>query len=226
MPAMFQVRSFNVGLPVAVPHGARTIESGIFKQAVTGSVAVRADGPEGDGQADLVHHGGSDKALCVYFGSHYPYWEERMGRQLEWGSFGENITLAGGSESDLRIGDILSVGTATVQVSQPRQPCFKLGIRHGLPELTEWVQTTGYTGFYFRVLKEGAISAGDTATILERPGHGMTIAEANRIYYQCKRDAASIRRLLSTPELAASWREALQSRLDKLEREAQGGQGE
>ncbi|AJY77038.1 MOSC domain-containing protein [Paenibacillus beijingensis] len=223
MSTLFQVRSFNVGLPVAVAHGAKTIETGIFKTSVSGRVNVHAGGPEGDGQADLIHHGGPDKALCVYFSSHYPYWEERLNCKLEWGSFGENITLDGGTERDLRIGDILTIGSATVQVSQPRQPCFKIGIRHGLPELTVWVQTTGYTGLYFRVLEEGAISAGDTASIIERPSHEITVAEANHIYYERKRDISSIRKLLTTPELAASWREALETRLDKLAHEGEGG---
>ena len=131
MTLEWKVASINTGLPMPLKHGEKTILSGIFKTAREGAIRFGETGPDGDGQGDLVHHGGSDKAACVYFHTHYPYWQEKLGANLPYGAFGENITLESGTEEDLLIGDILQAGGLIVQVSQPRQPCFKLGLRHG-----------------------------------------------------------------------------------------------
>jgi MOSC domain-containing protein YiiM len=210
------IASVNTGLPVEMAHGRQRIRTGIVKTPREGTVKIGRTGPDGDGQGDLVHHGGPDKAVCVYFHDHYPYWEQELGTALEFGAFGENITLAGISEQDLLIGDVISAGSALVQVSQPRQPCYKLGLLHGQADLHMQVQQTGKTGFYLRVLQAGETQAGDRLRLQDRPEHGMTIAEANRIYYLRKRDAAEISRLLAIPELAASWKETLSARLEKL----------
>ncbi|GFN32329.1 MOSC domain-containing protein [Paenibacillus xylaniclasticus] len=213
--------SVNVGLPASLKHGEKVVVSGIRKQSVQDRIKVSFDGLPGDGQADLVNHGGPDKAVCVYSFDHYPYWEERLGRQLEAGSFGENFTLSGRDEEDWCIGDKVRIGTALLQVSQPRQPCFKLGARHGVPELGEWVTATGYTGFYFRVLIEGEVKAGDKAVIEERHDAAITIAEANLVMHHNKSDLAGIRKLLAVDELSASWRKTLQARLDRLTGESE-----
>ncbi|WP_127531549.1 MOSC domain-containing protein [Paenibacillus kobensis] len=208
--------SVNVGMPASLNHGEKVVQSGIRKQPVPGSIAITAGGLPGDGQADLINHGGPDKAVCVYGYDHYPYWEERLGLSLEVGSFGENFSLSGWDEMDWCIGDQVRIGTALLQVSQPRQPCFKLGARHGVPELGEWVAETGYTGFYLRVLNDGVVQAGDEAVIVDRHAASITIAEANRVMHHDKSDTDGIRKLLAVEELAGSWQKTLQARLARL----------
>ncbi|WP_148931133.1 MOSC domain-containing protein [Paenibacillus methanolicus] len=212
--------SLNVALPVAVMHGSKEIQTGINKKPAEGRLFLTKTGLNGDGQGDLVHHGGEDKAVCVYSLAHFPYWEEAWGKPVEPGAFGENFTTEGLTEDALRIGDVLRVGTALVQVSQPRQPCFKLGLKHGLPELPVRVQENGYTGFYFRVLEEGEVGAGDPFLLERRDSAGITLQEANRVMHTDKKDAAGIAKVLEVAALSASWRETLSSRLAKLEAEA------
>ncbi|MBD2869774.1 MOSC domain-containing protein [Paenibacillus arenilitoris] len=212
-----RIVSLNVGMPAAVAHGSKEVLTGIFKHASADAHALAFTGLAGDGQGDTVHHGGPDKAVCVYFERRYPYWKEQYRVPFEYGSFGENFTLSDWTEEDLCIGDVVEAGEALLQVSQPRQPCFKLGLRHGLPELPQHVQREGYTGFYFRVLREGEVKAGETLTLLERHPAGRTIAEANRVMYNDKNDVKGLRELLEVKELAASWQEQLGSRLARLE---------
>lgn len=210
--------SLNVALPVAVMHGSREIQTGINKEPAAGRVFLTKTGLHGDGQGDLVHHGGEDKAVCVYSRDHFPYWEEAWGKQVRPGAFGENFTAEGLTEEKLCVGDVVRVGSALVQVSQPRQPCFKLGLKHGLPELPVRVQENGYTGFYFRVLEEGEVGAGDSFTLERRDPAGLTLREANRVMHTDKKDAAGIAKVLEVAALSASWRETLSSRLAKLDR--------
>ena len=210
------VLSINVGLPNVLKHGNKEVQSGIRKSPVAGSIQVTQNGLPGDGQADLKNHGGSDKAICVYSADHFPYWEQRLGFQFNAGAFGENFTLSGSSELEWCIGDQVRVGTALLQVTQPRQPCYKLGARHEKPELTAWVTQTGYTGFYLRVLEEGEVTAGEPVVVVERDPAGITIAEANRIMHHDKTDAEGIQRLLAVPALSDSWRETLIEGLNQI----------
>lgn len=215
--------SLNIGKPAAIAHGSKEIFTGIFKTPSSNSHHLTLTGLQGDGQGDTVNHGGPDKAVCVYFEQRYPYWREQLASSVDYGAFGENFTLSHWTEDDLCIGDIIQAGEVILQVSQPRQPCFKLGLRHNLPELPVHVQKTGYTGFYFRVIKEGSIEAGTEFTITQRHPARKTISEANRIMYQDKQDLDGIRALLEVKELAASWQEQLGGRLTKLSIEIQGG---
>lgn len=208
--------SLNVGKPIALAHGSKEVLSGIIKQPSAQPLALSLTGLEGDGQGDLVNHGGPDKAVCAYFEQRYPYWRSEFDKPFHFGAFGENFTLSEWTEDDLCIGDIVQAGETVLQVSQPRQPCFKLGIRHELPELPVQVQLTGYTGFYFRVLQEGRVKAGTALSIAQRHPARITIAEANRIMYKDKEDQDGIRALLEVQELAASWQKQLGKRLDKL----------
>lgn len=211
--------SLQTGMPAMIAHGSKKVLSGIFKQPTTDSRKVGAEGVEGDGQGDTVNHGGPDKAVCAYFAERFPYWSAEFGRPFLPGSFGENVTIAAWTEEDLCIGDIVEAGDGEVilQVSQPRQPCFKLGLRNELPILPSRVQQTGYSGFYFRVLKPGAIAAGQRLALVERHPAQLTIMEANRIMYHQKDDAEAIRKLLAVEELAAAWQEQLGGRLAKLQ---------
>ncbi|MWC28223.1 MOSC domain-containing protein [Paenibacillus sp. MMS18-CY102] len=210
------IASVNVGMPAELAHGGKFVQSGIVKRPVAGAIHVSEQGLPGDGQADLVNHGGPDKAVCVYGTDHYPYWEERLGRSLSFGAFGENISLASWTEPDWCIGDKVRIGNALLQVSQPRQPCFKLAALYGAPDLADWVSKTGFTGFYLRVLEPGTFSSGDEAIVVERHPAAITIAEANRVMHIDKSDVAGMNRLLAVAELSASWQETITKRISKL----------
>lgn len=212
-----KIASLNVGRPRPLAYRGKHVESGFVKASVSGPVRLSKTNLEGDRQADLRVHGGAEKAVCVYPLEHYSYWQQRLGRRLPVAAFGENFSTEGLTESVACVGDIYRVGAlyrgAIVQVSQPRQPCFKLGARHELPELVLWVQETGCTGFYFRVLEEGEVGRGDEISLLERPSHGVTVAEANRVMHHDKKDLAGIEGLLAVGELAESWRSKFEKRL-------------
>jgi MOSC domain-containing protein YiiM len=210
-----QLLSLNISMPVTVHYQGKPLETGIFKQPVEGSLMLSSAQLDGDGQADLINHGGKDKAVCVYCVEHYNYWEDQLQRKLSYGAFGENFTVADMLESDVHIGDIYEVGDAIVQISQPRQPCFKLGLKHRVAELPAQVQETGYTGYYFRVLQEGAVAAGQTFRRVEQHPLAVSLSDANRLKYHDKSNLDGIRRLLAVDALSDSWRESFQKRLDR-----------
>lgn len=207
------LRSLNVGMPAPLDNRGKEVRSGFVKSPVEGEVWLSRIGLAGDGQADLKAHGGPEKAVCVYPSEHYPYWTERLERDLPPAAFGENFSMAGLTEGSVCIGDVFRVGEAVVQVSQPRQPCYKLAARHGEKRLALWVQQAGLTGFYFRVLEEGEVAAGDTVRLLERPAPTATVAEANRVMHHDKGDLKATERLLDVQELSPSWRRTFEERL-------------
>jgi MOSC domain-containing protein YiiM len=190
-------------------HGGRTVESAFVKALVRGAaVRLTGDGLVGDEQADRKNHGGPDKAVCVYSLDHYPYWVEKLGRPLPPAAFGENFGVEGMTEEQVCIGDVYAVGEGgcRVEVSQPRIPCFKMGMRNAEPELPNWAMQAGRTGFYFRCVAGGEVQEGDALRLRERPHPELTIAEANRLLYGDRGDAATVRRFLASPALADSWR--------------------
>lgn len=207
------VVSINVGVPRPLEWQGKVVASSIFKEPVPGPLALDALNFAGNLQADLVNHGGPDKAVNAYFQDHYPHWAAELGRPLAPGAFGENLTLAGGSEEQVCIGDVYRAGTALLQVSQPRIPCYKLAARHGAADLPAKVIATGYTGFYFRVLTPGVVAPGDALTLVRRPPGAPTVAFANRIQHHDREDQAGLRALLAAEGLAAAWRESLGRRL-------------
>lgn len=216
------VASIQVGRPRELgTEGAahpmdRPWVSGFLKEPVAGPVALGRTNLEGDGQADLVHHGGVDKAVCCYPAAHYPGWRVELGLpEMAFGAFGENFTIDGLAEPDVCIGDVFRVGGATVQVSQPRQPCWKLARRWKIKTLTLTVQESGRTGWYFRVISEGLVAPGDALELAERPHPGWTIAEANRVMHRDKSDRPSAAALAALPALSASWKATLGNRLAK-----------
>lgn len=211
--------SVQVGMPQSLGSGEqpddRAWTSGIIKAAVTGPVWLARTNLAGDGQADPLNHGGPDKAVCVYPAGHYPHWRANLALQLEYGAFGENFTVAGLSEAEVCVGDVWSVGGALVAVSQPRQPCWKLARRWAVKDLALRVQQTGRTGWYFRVVREGLVAAGDLLTLAERPAPNWTITRANEVMHHRKTDFALAAELAAVPTLSASWRATLQARAVK-----------
>ncbi len=184
--------------------------TGFFKQPVRGRAWLGYQGLRGDQQADRKYHGGPEKAACVYAVEHYPAWREALQLpELAAGAFGENFTAQGLLETGVCIGDVYQIGEARVQVSQPRQPCWKLARRWRIKDLTTQVEQTGRTGFYFRVLHHGWVEAGERIALLERPFPGLTIARANDVMHHRKEDYTAARELASCPLLSASWKDSL-----------------
>jgi len=195
--------------------------TGFFKTPVEGPVFAGTTNLAGDGQADLVNHGGIDKAVLAYSADHYSKWREELNMPgMPYGAFGENLTIAGLSEESVCIGDIFRIGEATFEVSQPRQPCWKLARRWRMHELTGLVVRNGRSGWYLRVLEEGWIEAGMPVTLIERPNPDWPIARANEILYYSRTDLPLTLELAGVPKLADSWVQELQERAEHLRAEA------
>ncbi len=211
--------SIQVGQPqdYTMPDG-EVWRTSIFKTPITGPVKLNGTNLVGDAQADLKHHGGVDKAANVFPSEHYPYWREKLGLpDMPYGGFGENLTIAGLLEGEVAIGDTFRIGTATVQVSQPRQPCWKLARRWGVKDLAVQVQNIGSTGWYFRVLEEGIVDVGQDFELIDHPYPQWTITEANRLMHHDKNDWEALAGLRACPMLGVSWKKTFQERLDKRE---------
>src|SRR2546430_8437326 len=185
--SLMQVISVNVGMPREVVWKGQTMETGIFKEAMEGRIAVRSLNLEGDRQADLTVHGGLEKAIYAYPADHYPFWREQFPEmKLPWGMFGENLTIAGLLEDSVHIGDHFQVGSAKLMVTQPRLPCSKLGIKFGRDDILRRFLESEMTGFYFAVLEEGEVAAGDTISLLHRDEHQIKVADIVRLYREDK----------------------------------------
>jgi MOSC domain-containing protein YiiM len=215
--------SVNVGVPRSMGdadagdwmHGRWT--SAIFKNAVAGRLYLGRLNLIGDRQADLENHGGIDKAVNAYPSEHYALWRSELRiAEMPWGAFGENFTTGGLLEDAVCIGDVFDVGKARVQVSQPRQPCWKLARRWQMKDLAVRLQETGRTGWYFRVLAEGFVEAGAKFVLIERTNPEWTVAAANEVKYRRKEDLAAAQKLADCPGLSAAGRESMLRRAESL----------
>jgi MOSC domain-containing protein YiiM len=205
--------SVNVGLPREIQWKEKVVRTSIFKEPVQGRVRVSQLNLKGDQQSDLSVHGGIDKAVYAYPSEHYPFWRQELpGTDFTWGAFGENLTTEGLLE-DTRIGDRFRIGSAEFVVTQPRMPCYKLGIRFNRPDIVKRFLQSGRSGFYFAVLKEGAISAGDSIELLTRDEHGVTIADIVNLYGPDATNQDLLRRVSELPSLPKSWRDYFRRRL-------------
>jgi MOSC domain-containing protein YiiM len=214
---VMQVVSVNVGLPKEVAWEGRTVMTGIFKESVEGRVAVGRLNLEGDRQADLTVHGGPEKAIYAYPAEYYHFWREQFPEMdLPWGMFGENLTVEGLLDETVHIGDRFQVGSAQVVVTQPRVPCYKLGLKFGRDDILQRFLQSGLTGFYFAVLKEGEVAAGDQITLLQRDEHQVKVADITRLYSEDKYNLNLLRKVVAVEVLAEVWREYFQQRLDRL----------
>lgn len=215
-----KVISVNTGLPRNVTWHGRTVTTGIFKEPVNRRVALRKLNLDGDGQADLTVHGGEYKAVYCYPLEHYDYWKRELpGRELPMGVFGENFTLDSSPEEPVCLGDRFSVGSAEVVVTQPRLPCYKLGIRFESDDMVRRFFVSGRTGFYLAVTREGEVGAGDEMRVLSREANGVPVSEITRLY-AAKRyssaEVASVRRALRVAALPESWKEYFRERLGRI----------
>lgn len=213
-----RIQSIQVGLPLSenadsATPAQRPWTTGIFKLPVLGPVWLGRHNLQGDGQADLVHHGGADKAVCAYSAEHRPYWQTILPPdQLRGGAFGENFTLEQLTEADVCIGDVFSVGSAVVQISQPRQPCWKLARRWHIHDLALRLERTGFTGWYFRVLQEGQVDVHQHLQLIDRPCPEWTVAAANRIMHHERKNRAAAERLSLCPFLSSNWQQTMRQR--------------
>lgn len=208
-----KIESVRIGTPKPLAYRSKFVQSAIFKEEVLYPIQVFLTNLAGDVQADTLHHGGPDKAVCAYAAENYAFFTEKIGQVFPHGSFGENLTISGLREDAIMIGDIFSIGGCTLQVSQPREPCYKIAARHNIAQLPVWIKQTGYTGYYFRVLKEGILQTGDSAILKERGAGGITVAEANAIMYSNDVTSEQISQLLNEKALSASWRKQLTKKL-------------
>src|SRR2546430_1780945 len=178
-----RVIAVSVGLPREVEWRGRSVRTSIFKEPITGPVKVDPMNLAGDRQSDLEVHGGVHKAVYVYPAEHYAYWRKELpGVDLPWGSFGENLTTEGLMEDSVHIGDRFRIGSAELVVTQPRMPCFKLGIRFGRPDMVKRFLRSGRTGFYLAVTREGEVRAGDAVAPIARHELGISVAEIVGLY--------------------------------------------
>jgi MOSC domain-containing protein YiiM len=192
----------------------RSWESGIFKSGTDGPVWLSETNLKGDGQADLKHHGGPDRALLLYTAEHYPDWEDRFGRPLGYGSFGENFTVSESNEKEVCIGDRWQSDDIEIEVSQPRLPCFKLARRLDMPGLNLEVVAKRNGGWYARTLKTGLVEQGQKLRLVERPNPNWTIDRAFHIYMTEKKDRITLTELKDIPQLSTLWKESLIKRLE------------
>ena len=211
--------SVNVSQPKEVLHNGKRIKTGIFKEPVAGRTMMRRLNIDGDGQGDPSVHGGIHKAVYVYPVEHYDYWKRELSRQdLTYGKFGENLTVEGLLEGTVHIGDVFRIGEALVEVSQPRVPCFKLGIKMKDPQIVKPFLESKRVGFYVRVLEEGEVGA-DDAIERTKVGEGhMTVKEIVHLRHLDNTDVVAAEKAASLPALTPSWRDAFEEIVAKAHR--------
>ena len=216
-----KVISVNVSLPREVSWKGKAVTTGIFKRPVADRIIVRTLNLDGDRQADLRVHGGPNKAVYAYPSEHYPFWRRELPEmQLPWGMFGENLTIDGLLENEVNIGDCFRIGSVELIVTQPRMPCYKLGVRFGREDMVKRFLRSGRTGFYFAVEREGEIGAGDSITRIARDEHDVTVADITRLYINDKTDSPMLRRAVELEALPEDWREYFRERQAKLHMQA------
>ena len=210
--------SIQVGRPQLVMRNDEPVSTAIYKQPIVGRVMLRTLNLDGDRQADLRVHGGPTKAVYAYPSEHYEFWRKEFpDMELPYGMFGENFTVAGFSETSLNIGDEFRIGSAVVMVTEPRMPCYKLGIRFGRTDIIKRFLVSERSGFYLAVLKEGEVSAGDEFLLIKRNEPSVTVNEVTRLYSRDKDNVELLRRAVAVEALPESWRTYFQEKLSHLE---------
>ena len=205
-----KVISVNVGTPREVTWKGMQVATGIFKEPVAGPVPVRTLNLAGDRQADLTVHGGAEKAVYAYPSEHYGPWRQELpGVEFAWGKFGENLTTEGLREDTLHIGDRLQAGTAVLVITQPRLPCYKLGLRFERDDMIKRFLVSGRSGFYFSVEREGEVEAGSPIEILGRDPNNVRVADISRLYFAKQPDVELLRRAVNVSALPESWKQEL-----------------
>ena len=215
-----RIRAVNVAMPRLVAWKGHTFNTGIFKEPVQGPVMMRTLDLDGDRQADLSVHGGPYKAVYAYPGEHYSFWRRELPEiDLKWGAFGENLTTEGLDEAGTHIGDRFRIGAATVMVTQPRVPCFKLAAKFQRDDMLNRFLSSGRSGFCFSVVEEGLVAAGDTIERIHEDENGISVSDINKLF-RGGQDLALMRRVTQLEPLPVDWREHFMEKLSVLERES------
>jgi MOSC domain-containing protein YiiM len=208
--------SVNVGLPRKVDWKGKRVSTGIFKEPVAGRIVARRLNLDGDRQADLTVHGGEEKAVYVYPAEHYDYWRQELPTTaLPWGVFGENLTTSGLLEDAVNVGDQFRVGAALLQATQPRLPCYKLGLKFGREDMVRRFLTGVRYGWYLAVVEEGEIGAGDTIERVHRDPDNLTVADIARLFLHERHNRAMMQRAVEHEGLPVGWRASFQERLEQ-----------
>lgn len=216
---MAKIVSLNVGLPRRVVFNGQVVTTGIFKEPTDGHVMIRRLNLDGDKQADLTVHGGVDKAVYSYAAEHYDYWRgELPSMDLPWGIFGENFTTQGLLEDNVNIGDTLQVGSAKLMVTQPRMPCYKLGVRFGRMDIVRRFMASGRPGIYCKVLEEGEVVKGDKINIISKDKNNITVIDIVRMYNRDHRDIEIMKRAIKIGALPEGWKYEFLQRINDLEK--------
>ena len=212
---MAKVISLNVALPRTVKFHGQAVTTGIFKEPVKGRIKLRRLNLDGDKQADLTVHGGPDKALYAYPAEHYDYWKKRLpNMKLPWGMSGENLTTEELFEDQVNIGDVFRIGSSEVVATQPRMPCYKLGVKFGSMDIVRQFMESKLTGIYFRVLKEGDVGAGDEIELISKDDNNVTVKDIVRLV-SSRGDEATIQRAVHIKALPEAWRQEFLAYLGK-----------
>jgi MOSC domain-containing protein YiiM len=212
---MAKVISLNVGLPRTVYFRGQAVTTGIFKEPIKGRIKIRRLNLDGDKQADLTVHGGPDKAVYAYPAEHYDYWKKRLpNMKLPWGMFGENFTTEGLLEDQVNIGDVFRIGSSEVVATQPRMPCYKLGVKFGRMDIVKQFMESKLPGIYFRVLKEGEVGPGDAIELISRDANNVTVKDLVQLVTS-EGDMATIRRAVHIKALPEAWRQEFVDYLGK-----------
>ena len=206
--------SLNVARPRLTVYNGQTINTGTFKESVSGSVPLRTLNLDGDQQADLTVHGGPNKAVYAYPSEHYSFWREELpGTNLPWGMFGENFTTEGLFEPSLHVGDRLQIGSAILVVRQPRIPCYKLAAKFKRKDILARFLRSGRSGFYFSVEREGVVEAGESFEVLSREPQAITIAEMNHFFADDRYNRELLDKAIASPALPEDWRDHFEKRI-------------
>ena len=213
-----KIISINISSPslVSLDGGPKKYRSGIFKTPVSDPIFLDQLGFAGDGVGDTKIHGGVDLAVCAYCVEHFLHWNDKLNRKLAPGAFGENLSLEGMFETDVCIGDIFEVGSAQIQISQPRQPCHKLNKVFNDQSMACSVQKTGFSGYYLRVLKTGMVESGSPIKLIHKDPNGISIEDANALLRKGGANVPNMKNLISHPSLSNEWRKMFQKRLDRI----------
>jgi MOSC domain-containing protein YiiM len=213
-----KILSVNVGLPREVKFKGEIVTTGIFKEPVKGRVKLRKLNLDGDRQADLTVHGGIDKAVYAYPSEHYKYWQHELpDMAFSWGMFGENFTTVGLIEDSVNIGDKFQIGTSQLVVTQPRMPCYKLGIKFGRTDIIRKFLKSRRPGIYFKVLKEGEVGEGDEIKLSSKNKTSVTINDIVRLYVEDKNDVETMKKAISIESLPDGWKHHFQEQIRQQE---------
>jgi MOSC domain-containing protein YiiM len=214
-----RILSVNISLPREIDYGGQKISTGIFKEPIEGRITLRTLNLDGDRQADLSVHGGPDKAVYAYPVEHYEYWHSVFpDLVMPNGMFGENLTVEGLIESEISVGDVFRIGSATVIATQPRMPCYKLGVKFGRMDVIKKFLASGRSGIYFKVSKEGEVATGDTIHQITKDPNQITISDIVRLYSIEREDLQTMRGAVKVDALPKGWKRYFLEQIQRLEK--------